>query len=120
MSNRNFSSQSFFSNFCFHFVFVERLNGGRNAILVEGNPGGKEEKHHNHNGNGKNGPKSSVANSADFSENGRFLILLADNIFEKICSDFWIKNHQNQQIFRKFKNMYWQKIEKNHQSDYKN
>ena len=75
----------------------------------------------------------SVANSADFFLNGRFLILLADNIFEKMCSDFWIKNHQNQQIFRKFKKN-WEKIadfqnlnvnfaeflKKNHQSDYKN
>ena len=37
----------------------------------------------------------SVANSADFSENGRFSIFLADEIFTKICKDFWPK----QQIF---------------------
>ena len=31
----------------------------------------------------------SVANSADFSENGRFSTLVADEIFTKICTDFW-------------------------------
>ena len=33
----------------------------------------------------------SVANSADFSENGRFSTLVADEIFTKICTDFWPK-----------------------------
>ena len=44
--------------------------------------------------------KISVANSADFSENGRFSIFLADEIFTKICKDFWPKR----QIFSFKKN----------------
>ena len=40
-------------------------------------------------------PKVSVANSADFSENGRFSTLVADEIFTKICKDFWPNNHKN-------------------------
>ena len=34
---------------------------------------------------------ASVANSADLSENGRFSTLVADEIFTKICTDFWPK-----------------------------